>query len=145
MTMTLRSSAFTDGGAIPVRHSCDGEDVSPPLAWDGVPEDAVALALVVDDPDAGGFVHWVLADIPGEQRELPEGEGDGIGAPGRTGFGREGWAGPCPPSGEHRYVFTLYALSEATDLGAGATAEQLRAAIEGRVLAEGRLTGVYSR
>jgi Raf kinase inhibitor-like YbhB/YbcL family protein len=143
--MELRSDAFEDGGEIPARYTCDGEDVSPPLSWSGVPEGTVAFALVADDPDAGGFVHWVLADIPADATELPEGEGDAIGMPGRNDFGRPGWGGPCPPRGEHRYVFTLYALSEPLAITGEPDAESVRGAVGDRVLAETKLTGRYTR
>lgn len=143
--MKLTSDAFDEGETIPSRHTCDGDDVSPPLAWTDAPEATAAFVLVVRDPDAGGFVHWLLTDIPGDARELPEGEGDAIGAPGPNDFGRSGWGGPCPPSGEHRYLFTLTALPEplAVDLSDGAAAVE-RAAAE-RALAQATLTGVYRR
>ena len=144
-TMRLTSPAFDDGGPIPAEYTCDGEDRSPPLEWDGAPERTAAFVLVVDDPDDGGFVHWLLSDIPGDARELPEGGGDAVGMPGRNDFGRTGWGGPCPPSGEHRYVFTLYALSEPLQVEADADAQAVRDAIAHRLLAEGRLTGVYAR
>jgi Raf kinase inhibitor-like YbhB/YbcL family protein len=143
--MRLTSSAFADGGAIPEDYTCDGGDVSPPLAWERVPEGVHAFALIVTDPDAGGFVHWVLYGIPGDVRELPEGEGDAIGTPGRNGFGGEGWGGPCPPSGEHRYVFELLALSEPVRVDGGPTADGVRSVAEGATLARAELTGVYSR
>jgi Raf kinase inhibitor-like YbhB/YbcL family protein len=139
--MDLTSSAFTDGGAIPAEHTCDGADTSPPLAWTDVPDGVEAFALVVTDPDAGGFVHWVLADIPGDVRELPAGEGDAIGVPGANGFGDTGWGGPCPPSGEHRYEFRLYALSERIGLDQP-TADDVRAAAP---LDTSELLGVYAR
>ena len=143
--MQLTSSAFTDGTAIPTAHTCDGADVSPPLEWADVPDGVGAYALIVTDPDAGGFVHWVLADVPGDLRELPEGQGDAIGVPGRNDFGRSGWGGPCPPSGEHRYVFTLYALPARLDLGGTPTADALRSAADDAALAFAELTGVYRR
>jgi Raf kinase inhibitor-like YbhB/YbcL family protein len=143
--MELTSAAFAEGATIPSAHTCDGADTSPPLAWSDVPDGTAAFAVLVEDPDAGGFVHWVLGDIPGDLRELPAGEGDAIGVPGRNDFRRTGWGGPCPPSGEHRYVFTLYALDTALDLAEGASADELRSAMRDHVLAEGRLTGVYSR
>jgi hypothetical protein len=89
-TMQLTSDAFAEGASIPAEHTCDGADISPPLAWDGVPDGTQSFALIVDDPDARGFVHWVLTNIPGEARELPAGEGDEIGTPGPTSFGRTG-------------------------------------------------------
>jgi Raf kinase inhibitor-like YbhB/YbcL family protein len=142
-TLTVTSTAFTDGGAIPSKHSCDGEDLSPPLAWTGAPEGTAAFALIVDDPDARGWVHWVVADIPADSAELPD--GGGAGTEGRNDFRRDGWGGPCPPSGTHRYDFTVFALSEETGLSSGFSADELRAAIEGKVLAEGRLSGTYRR
>ena len=139
--MNLTSSAFTDGGAIPAEHTCDGADTSPPLAWTDVPDGVEAFALVVTDPDAGGFVHWVLADIPGEVRELPAGEGDAIGVPGANGFGDAGWGGPCPPSGQHRYEFRLYALPGRIGLDEP-TVIDVRAAA---ALSTGELLGLYAR
>lgn len=142
-TLTVTSTAFTDGGGIPSRHTCDGQDVSPPLAWTGAPEETAAFALIVDDPDARGWIHWVVADIPAGTTELAE--GGRAGSEGRNDFGRNGWGGPCPPSGSHRYDFTVFALSEQTGLSAGFGADELRAAMEGKVLAEGRLSGTYRR
>ncbi len=141
--MQLASEAFGEGGTIPVSHTCDGDNLSPPLAWSEVPDGAAAFVLVVDDPDAGGFIHWLLTDIPGDSRELPEGAGDAIGMPGRNDFGLTGWGGPCPPSGEHRYVFTLYALSEPIQIEADASARAVRDAIAHRLIGEARLTAVY--
>jgi hypothetical protein len=142
----LDSPAFADGGAIPVRHTCDGPDVSPALAWRGVPVGTAAFALVVEDLDAGGFVHWVVPAIEDRARSLAEGiAASGPPAQGRNDFGRTGWGGPCPPSGTHRYVFTLYALRDAPDAGGVPTAAELRAAIAGRVIAEARLVGTYGR
>lgn len=144
-TINLTSPAFGAGQAIPTQHTCDGSDVSPPLAWDGVPAGVDSFALIVTDPDAGGFVHWVLTDIPGDLRELPEGQGDAIGVPGRNDFGRSGWGGPCPPSGEHRYVFELLAVSQPLRQGGNATADRVRSIAAGATLARGELTGVYTR
>jgi Raf kinase inhibitor-like YbhB/YbcL family protein len=144
-TMTLHSPAFADGGPIPAKYTCDGEDVSPPLAWERVPDGTQAFALLVTDPDARDFVHWILTDIPGDVHELPEGQGDAIGVPGPTSFGPVGWSGPCPPSGTHRYVFTLYALPEELGLGGGAGASALRDAARANALAMVQLSGVYAR
>lgn len=143
--MRLRSEAFGEGEAIPSVHSCDGEDRSPPLAWEDAPEGTAVFALIVDDPDARGFVHWVLVDIPGSEPGVAEGEGDSVGVPGRNDFGRIGWGGPCPPSGEHRYVFTLYALSAPLELTGTVDAASVRGALGDRVLAQAQLTGVYRR
>ena len=141
-TMQLTSGSFADGEAIPSKHTCDGADISPPLAWSDVPDGTVSFALIVEDPDARGFVHWVLSDIPGDARELPEGEGDAIGMPGPNDFGRTGWGGPCPP-GEHHYAFTLFALSE--PISGAADADAVRDAAEESGLARTTLTGVYAR
>jgi Raf kinase inhibitor-like YbhB/YbcL family protein len=143
--LRVSSSAFTDGGPIPTRHTCDGEDVSPPLAWSGGPDGTRFVAILVTDRDAGGFVHWAAANVADDSL------GDGAsgsataGTEGSNDFGRAGWGGPCPPSGEHRYVFTVYALSERLELGPGFGAGQLTSAMRGKVLAEGQLTGRYRR
>jgi Raf kinase inhibitor-like YbhB/YbcL family protein len=146
MTISLSSSAFTDGGDVPRRYTCDGDDVSPPLDFAGVPSGAHELALLVEDPDAPGgtFVHWVAWGIDPSAAALAEGETPpGTGA---NDFGRRGYGGPCPPKGSsHRYVFTLFAVSEPVDLGSGASANDLRGAIANTVLAEGRLVGRYAR
>ena len=143
--IVLSSPAFDEGDPIPARYTCDGHDVSPPLAWSDVPVGTQAFVLVVTDPDAGGFVHWVLTDIPGDLRELPEGQGDVMGAPGRTTWGRARWGGPCPPAGEHRYEFHIYALSRPLTLTGYPSAAEVRSAMSGLVLGEGLLTGVYGR
>jgi Raf kinase inhibitor-like YbhB/YbcL family protein len=143
----LSSPAFDEGGPIPARLTCDGPDQSPPLSWRGAPAGTRAFALLVTDPDAHGFVHWVAVDIPGSNSGLAEGA-SGTGAAGHEGrndFGRTGWAGPCPPRGVHRYVFELWALREPLGLAGVPTASALRAALPGRVLGEARLTGTYRR
>ncbi len=141
--MKLTSSAFTGGGAIPSRFTCDGPNVSPQLAWEDVPEGTEAFALIVRDPDAREFVHWLLSNIPGDLRELPEGQGDAIGTPGVNGFRATGWGGPCPPSGEHRYVFTLYALS--ARLPAAGNLDEVLDGVERVSLGKAELTGAYQR
>lgn len=141
--MQLTSSSFGEGEPIPSEHTCDGADTSPPLAWSDVADGTESFALIVDDPDARGFVHWVLTGIPGDARELPEGEGDAIGTPGPNDFRRSGWGGPCPPSGEHRYVFTLYALPG--PISDAADADAVRSQAENAALGSATLTGVYSR
>ncbi|HXG40480.1 MAG TPA: YbhB/YbcL family Raf kinase inhibitor-like protein [Candidatus Limnocylindrales bacterium] len=145
---TLTSTAFPEGGSIPRKYTCDGEDVSPELAWTGAPDGTAALALIVDDPDARGFVHWVVVDLTGSASgALPEGISASPDAPqqGRNDFGRIGWGGPCPPSGTHRYVFTLYALAEPLGLPGTPRAGEVRRAMEGRVLGTATLTGTYRR
>jgi Raf kinase inhibitor-like YbhB/YbcL family protein len=143
---SLSSQAFVDGGEIPARHTCDGPDLSPPLAWSGAPDRTPAFALIVDDPDAAGFVHWIAFDVPGEQSSLAgDASGKGGFEEGRNDFGRTGWAGPCPPSGSHRYVFELFALDRRLGLPGGASAQEVRQAIAGHVLGSTRLAGTYRR
>jgi Raf kinase inhibitor-like YbhB/YbcL family protein len=146
-TITVTSSAFTEGEAIPEQYSCDGDEIAPPLDWQGVPDDAAAVALVVDDPDApsGTYTHWVVLDIPTDVTSSDE---DGVprdGVEAENSSGGAGYAGPCPPSGTHHYRFTIYALSSKTGLDAGAGLDQALRAIEGRAVAWGRLTGTYAR
>jgi Raf kinase inhibitor-like YbhB/YbcL family protein len=146
--ITVTSPAFDDGATIPTRFTCDGEEVSPPLAWDGVPADAAELALLVEDPDAPGgtFVHWVVWGIDASAGGLDEGAVPGDASEGANETGESGYAGPCPPPGDpHHYGFTVLALSEPLDLDAGATADDLRQAVEDSVLAQGMLTGLYGR
>ena len=150
--MFVESPAFANGGEIPARYGCHGEDISPPLVFGNIPEEARSLALVVEDPDApsGLFVHWVLYDLPATLRGLPEGVPPspelehGI-RQGRNDFGRIGYGGPCPPDRPHRYFFRLFALDRVPDLPPGATREQLLAAIRGHILAEADLMGIYPR
>jgi len=153
VTIQLTSSAFADGAAIPAKYTCDGDDISPPLKWRGVPEGTKSLALVCDDPDApiGTFVHWVLYSIPPSVTELSEGvPAMGVipngAAQGTNDFKRLGYGGPCPPpGGAHRYFFKLYALDAELDLKPGAMKKDLVKAMEGHVLAEGQLMGTYQR
>jgi len=157
---SLSTPAFPPGGPIPRQHTCEGEDVSPPLRWTGAPEGTRSFALVVDDRTARGFVHWVLAGIPADTTELPEGfgrkgpspEGSGVSPAdgpmqGGNDFGRLGWGGPCPPpgSGDHRYMFTLYALSAPLGLGHAPSAAEVRAAASGLTLATAELEGTFRR
>jgi len=145
---TLSSPDFGEGQAIPRRYACDGDDISPPLAWSGAPAEAAALALVVDDPDANGFVHWVVFDMTASATgSLSAGWSKSPDAPpqGTNGFGRVGYGGPCPPSGTHRYVFRLLALGEALALSGAPTARQVLDAAAGHAIGEARLTGTYAR
>ena len=152
MALVITSSAFSEGQAIPNRYTCDGPDVSPDLAWSGVPEGASSLALICDDPDApmGTWVHWVLFNIPADTEALPaEMPSDAIlenGARhGTNDFRKLGYGGPCPPGGTHRYFFKLYALNTELNLDSGVTKSELLEAMEGHILAEGQLMGTYSR
>jgi len=154
MSLTLTSPAFAHEGEIPSRYTCQGEDVSPALAWRDVPEGTVALAMIVDDPDAPDpaapkmtWVHWVLYDLPPlagglaeKVVELPGGTREGL-----NDWKRTGWGGPCPPIGRHRYFFKLYALdTQLGDLGQP-DKTALEAAMAGHVLAEARLMGTFEK
>jgi len=149
---------FEASGPIPAEYTCDGEDVSPPLAWSAPPEGTESLALVIDDPDApgsGAFTHWVLFDLPPDATALPRDyaagdprldAGDPSPREGVNDFGDPQYGGPCPPGGEeHRYVFSLYALDTTLDLESGAAPDAVHAAIEGHVLAEAEVVGTYQR
>ena len=155
MSLTLSSSAFPPSGAIPARYTCDGDDISPPLAWSDAPTGTQSFALIVDDPDAPDpaapkrtYVHWVMYDIPAgatalpagmTASQLPSGTHEGANDWHRTGYG-----GPCPPIGRHRYHFKLFALD--TSLGGlGAlTKPDLLRAMEGHVLESAQLVGTYA-
>ena len=153
---SLRSPAFADGASIPLRHTCEGDDLSPALEWTSPPDGTRSLALVVDDPDAPDpkaprmtWVHWILFDLPASATGLPEGVSRAaLPAGTRQGVNdwkRTGWGGPCPPIGRHRYFFKLYALDAPLgDLGAPAK-PALEAAMKGHVLAEASLVGTYQK
>jgi len=150
----LTSSAFEPGGEIPAAHTCQGDDLSVPLAWSGVPAGAKSLALIVDDPDAPDpqapkmtWVHWVLYDIPPDcagltagVKDLPAGTREGL-----NDWKRTGWGGPCPPIGRHRYFHKLYALDTVLPDLDRPTKDRLLAAMEGHVLAQGELIGTYRK
>jgi Raf kinase inhibitor-like YbhB/YbcL family protein len=147
----LKSSAFSNGGAIPSKFTCDGPDVSPELSWNDPPDGTKAIALIMDDPDApsGTWVHWGLYDLPPSVRELPEGVPKTkelkIGArQGWNDFRRVGYGGPCPPHGAaHRYSFRLYALDQPTQLSAGASKGDLERAMKGHILGQTELIGRF--
>jgi Raf kinase inhibitor-like YbhB/YbcL family protein len=151
--MQLTSTAFTEGGAIPLQHTCDGSNVSPPLKWSGVPAGARSLALIADDPDApaGTWTHWVLFDLPAGVTELAENQPatqylPGNAKQGLNDFRRLGYGGPCPPQGKpHRYFFKLYALDTLLDLKPGASKEDVERAMEKHILAQAQLMGTYQR
>jgi Raf kinase inhibitor-like YbhB/YbcL family protein len=151
-SMKVESAAFREGGMIPERYTCDGEDVSPPLSWTAVPSGTNSLALIADDPDAPGrtWVHWVLFDLPADSKGLPENvppeKTPSVGGnQGKNDFGRIGYGGPCPPGGTHRYFFKLFALDTRLGLEPGIGKQDLLKAMEGHVLAEGQLMGKYRR
>lgn len=153
MTIQVSSTAFAENETIPKKHTCDGEDVSPPLAWTGVPEGTQSLTLIADDPDAPGgtFVHWVIYELPPGLNGLPEGVAktgslEGGGLQGINGFRKIGYNGPCPPRGTtHRYYFKLYALDAKLNLKEGATKTDLEKAMKGHILAQGQVMGRYGR
>jgi hypothetical protein len=157
MALVLQSDAFDTGATIPRVHTCDGEDVSPALAWSGAPAGTRSYTLIMDDPNAppGTWVHWVLYDLPadttGLDRGLPKTERVASGGVqgacwGVDTFARVGYHGPCPPPGKpHRYVFKLYALDAALGLDPRATKVAVERAMRGHVLAEAKLIGIYGR
>jgi Raf kinase inhibitor-like YbhB/YbcL family protein len=155
MSLAVTSPAFGPSTEIPTKHTCEGEDVSPPLAWSGAPASTKSFALIVDDPDAPDpqapkmtYVHWVLYNIPasvtslaeGVSKQLPPGARDGTNDWKRTGYG-----GPCPPVGRHRYFFKLYALDIVLGDLASPTKPALEAAMKGHTLARGELVGTYQK
>lgn len=156
MSLNLTSASFPHKGMVPVRHTCDGDDLSPQLAWTGVPADAQSLVLIVDDPDAPDpkaprmtWVHWVLYNIPPQVNQLPEGIAAAdlpVGTlQGLNDWRRTGYGGPCPPVGMHRYFHKLFALDcRLPDLRIPGKAA-LEKAMQGHVLAQVELIGLYQR
>jgi Raf kinase inhibitor-like YbhB/YbcL family protein len=157
MSLTLRSTAFTDGHPIPRRYTGDGEDLSPPLSWTGLPPRATELALIVDDPDAPTekpWVHWVIYQLPADEQGLVEGippvakpESPAACLQGKNSWGSVGYRGPAPPRGHgiHHYIFRLYALKGPLALPEGLDKDRLLSAIGGHIVAEAQLTGTYQR
>jgi Raf kinase inhibitor-like YbhB/YbcL family protein len=146
-TMRLASTAFDDGGTIPKRFTCSGEDVSPPLAIRGLPGDARELALVVEDPDADRFVHWSVLGIAPDTALIDAGKVPPGAVQTENGFGDRKWGGPCPPEDDepHRYLFAIYALDAPLALEADASADEVRGALADHALARGTLTGRFGR
>jgi Raf kinase inhibitor-like YbhB/YbcL family protein len=152
MTIKVTSTDFEEGGMIPSKYTSDGENVSPPLKWEGVPDGTKSIALISDDPDApmGTWVHWVMWNIPADAKQLaenmppdedlPDGSRQGV-----TDFGSHGYGGPSPPSGTHRYYFKIYALDTKLDIPSSSRKADLLKAMEGHVIAEGQLVGEYKR
>ncbi len=156
MSLTLRSEAFAHGNEIPSKHTCEAEDLSPPLRWEGVPDNAESLVLIVDDPDAPDpkapktvWVHWVLYNLPADTEglsegithsNLPSGTKEGLNDWIRTGYG-----GPCPPIGRHRYFFKLYALDTLLEFKDYPTKAEAEAAMKGHVIESCELIGTYKK
>lgn len=156
MAFSITSTAFSDGESMAARYTCEGQDISPPLQWDGIPEGTRSLALIVDDPDAPDpnaprmtYVHWVLYNLPADVGGLPEGTTagdlpDGT-LQGMNDWRRTGYGGPCPPIGRHRYFHKLYALDVVLDDLGEPTKDELLAAMEGHVLAQTQIVGTYQK
>lgn len=149
MGFTLTSTAFAHGEAIPKLYTCDGEDISPPLAWSGAPAGTRSFVLICDDPDApvGVWDHWLLFNIPATVDGLPEGVAERTDGSlyGKNSWRRQDYGGPCPPGGVHRYFFKLYALDTTLNLRAGASKRDIERAMEGHILARAELVGTYTR
>lgn len=149
MTFKLTSTAFTHGATIPQLYTCDGEDLSPPLAWSGAPAGTQSFALICDDPDApvGVWDHLILFNIPAATSALPEGVAERTDGSlyGKNSWRRLDYGGPCPPSGTHRYFFKLYALDTTLSLKAGASKREVERAMEGHILAQTELMGAFTR
>jgi Raf kinase inhibitor-like YbhB/YbcL family protein len=142
--LRVRSVAFTHGGSIPPKYTCEGENVNPPLEISDLPKNTRSIAVIVEDPDAprGVYDHWIVWNIPpGESI----GENSRPGISGKNSFGNTGYGGPCPPSGSHRYFFKVYALDGALDIQAGADKKTLQDAMKGHVLGSAELLGHYQK
>ncbi len=142
-------SAFSDGGPIPARYTCVGENLSPSIAWRGIPGDTVEIAVTLEDPDVPDetFLHWMVAGIDSASLGLEAGLYPQGAVAGVNDFGDLGYAGPCPPQGDgtHRYVFTVFACSAGLGLSGGFTAQEMHDALQGQVLAIGQISGLYER
>ncbi|MDI9437663.1 MAG: YbhB/YbcL family Raf kinase inhibitor-like protein [Euryarchaeota archaeon] len=151
MVVTIKSSEFNEGEPIPPRYTCDDLDISPPLEWHS-PHEGGSWALICDDPDApnGLWTHWVLFNIPPQTRSLAEHvinqeELENGARQGVNSWGNIGYQGPCPPQGVHHYIFKIYLLDTRLDLPSSATRQQVLEAMEGCLLDEGQLMGIYHR
>ncbi len=144
ITLVVTSVAFSHGGHIPKKYSCEGEDINPPLKISGLPEETKTLAIIVEDPDAkhGTFDHWLVWNISPNE---PIAENSVPGISGRNSFGKTGYGGPCPPSGSHRYFFKVYALDSRLDLLSGSDKKALQEAMQGHIIAHGELMARYSK
>lgn len=154
MALTLSSSAFKQDEVIPLRYSCEGENISPPLTWHGVPEGTRSLVLILDDPDAprGLFTHWIVYNLPPNLDGLPEDAAANVihqlsAIHGRNDFGQRTYGGPCPPRGDdpHRYYFRLYALDSPINVMSGAPRPQVLDALRDHVLERAELVGLFER
>ena len=156
MTLKVTSTAFDQGGSIPSQYTCDGNDISPPLSWSGLPNNAKTVAIIVDDPDAPDpakprrvYVHWVVYNVPAQATALAENASKsgmpGGAVQGKNDWGKAEYGGPCPPIGRHRYFFKLYALDTALSGFKGATKADLERAMKGHIVDSGELMGTYQK
>lgn len=148
--MILSSSVFKDGESISNKYTCDGENISPPLSIGEIPKNAKSLALIVDDPDAVPFaghvfVHWLVINISHDTSEIKEGTKPQNSIEGTTSYNKSGWGRPCPPAGNHRYYFKLYALDTLLNVNESATKQDILSAMEGHILEQCQLVGMYQR
>ena len=143
--LTIKSPAFEHGKLIPKKYTCDGQDINPPLTIEGIPKEAKTFVLAVDDPDApsGTFDHWIVWNIPASASKI--GENTVPGTEGMNGARQQGYMGPCPPWGTHRYFFKVYALDTELSLGINSRKKDVEKAIQGRIVAKGELIGLYRR
>jgi Raf kinase inhibitor-like YbhB/YbcL family protein len=151
INMKLESAVFEENGFIPPKYTCDGGNINPPLSISDVPQNAKSLTLILEDPDVpktfrpdGVYDHWIVFNIPTTTRIISE-KGTPPGVYGLNTGGTSEYIGPCPPNGEHRYIFSLYALDDTLALKKGATKKDILKAMEGHVVAETKLTGKYTR
>jgi Raf kinase inhibitor-like YbhB/YbcL family protein len=150
-SMQLTSSSFSDGARIPARFTCDGDNISPSLAWSGAPSATKSFALIMHDPDAPiDFTHWLVYNLPSDVHQLVQGASNGAmprgSSEGMNGFGRVGYGGPCPPAGKpHHYIFHLFALDSNLGLPGGISRQQLESEMKSHVVSEGQITGLYQR
>lgn len=145
--MKISSPAFTDNGKMPLKYTCDGADVNPPLAFEDVPEEAQSLTLLVEDPDSVGktWLHWAVFNINPATKYVNEDSVPGHGSEGVTDFGNTSYGGPCPANGIHRYNFKLFALAEKLDITEDATLDEIYDLMEGNIIEKAEITGLYSR
>jgi Raf kinase inhibitor-like YbhB/YbcL family protein len=156
VTLKVSSSAFEQGGSIPSLYTCEGKDISPPIAWSGLPSNTKSVAMIVDDPDAPDpakpqrvYAHWIVYNLPPQTTALAEnaskrGMPDGA-VQGKNDWGKTEYGGPCPPIGRHRYFFKLYALDTTLTGLAKATKADLEKAMKGHIVDSGELMGTYQK
>jgi len=145
--MKIVSPAFQNNETIPKRYTCDGENINPPLYFEDLPQGTKSLVLIVDDPDApmGTFLHWLVFNIPSETKLIEENSIPQGAKLGKNDFGKNSYGGPCPPYGQHRYFFKLYALDATLDLENGVTLSEIKSAMRNHILSEAELIGLYQR